>query len=124
MTNISRAAKKLLAVLFPPTIEYSREKDRSVYERFAIPFAFKPRLSVLEATVAAAAALLRIFLGCILFAVWGTYTLQIWFHVPNLLLRLAILIPLLFLFLISLALMMVVIAFLARAILPAKTFQM
>ena len=45
------------------------ERDRPGYERFAIPYSFKPRLSLVEALVASLGAFLRIFLGSLLFAV-------------------------------------------------------
>jgi hypothetical protein len=51
---------------------------RAKYERFAIPYSFKPALSVGEAALAAFAAFLRIFLGSLLFAFCGAYTLSVW----------------------------------------------
>jgi hypothetical protein len=107
-------------MLFPPEPEYEGFDDRSVYERFAIPFAFEPRLSVVEATVAAIATFFRIVLGCLLFAIWGTYTLLVWLDIPNLFLRIVILIPLLAVFLLALALVMLAITALAKVFIPAK----
>jgi hypothetical protein len=109
--------------LFPPDPAFRDAPDRSIYERFAIPFAFKPRLSVLEATVAAIATFFRIVLGCLLFAIWGTYTLLVWFDIPNLFWRVAILLPLLAVFLLALALLMLAITALAKVFIPAKTSQ-
>ena len=77
------------ALLFPPAELDRRAAHRSIYERFAIPYTFKPRLSLAEAFVAATAAFLRIFLGCLLFAVCGTYALLAWSTIHSLLLRLA-----------------------------------
>jgi len=108
---------KLLALLFPATTS-SSGPDRSVYERFAIPFAFKPRLSFFEAIVAVAATFLRLVLGCLLFAVWGTYSLLIWFDVPSLFFRVCILVPLFVVFLLALALMLLAIAAIVKALLP------
>jgi hypothetical protein len=48
------------------------------YERLAIPYSFKPALSVGDAVLAAFAAFLRIFLGSLLFAFCGAYTLSVW----------------------------------------------
>src|SRR5215471_4361331 len=109
--------RKLRNLLFPPTTSY-RGTDRSVYQRFAIPFAFKPRLSFFEAIVAVAATFLRLVLGCLLFAVWGTYSLLIWFDVPSLFFRVCILVPLFVVFLLALALMLLAIAAIVKALLP------
>ena len=46
--------------------------------RFALPYSFKPQLSLLEAAIAAIATFLRIFLGCLLSAIWGSYMLAAW----------------------------------------------
>ena len=109
--------RKLRNLLFPPTTSY-RGTDRSVYQRFAIPFAFKPRLSVFEAMVAVAATFLRLVLGCLLFAVWGTYSLLVWFNVASLFFRICILVPLLVVFLLALALMLLAIGALVKALVP------
>jgi hypothetical protein len=92
----------------------------SAPERLAIPFTFPPRLSFLEAVVAAAGAFLRIFLGCLLFAVWGTYTLFAWSLIHGLLLRLATVVVLLVLFLFFLALLLITIAFLTKVSSPKR----
>lgn len=60
-----------------------------MYERFAIPYSFKPRLSLGEAIVAAGAAFLRIFLGSLLFAFWGAYSFATVLKIQNLFLRVA-----------------------------------
>jgi hypothetical protein len=80
---------KARILLFPPADLDRRAADRSIYERFAIPYTFKPRLSLTEACVAATTAFLRIFLGCLLFAVCGTYALLAWSTIHSLFLRLA-----------------------------------
>jgi hypothetical protein len=123
VTQAGRLLGKLWSQLFPPDPAFRDAPDRSIYERFAIPFAFKPRLSVLEATVAAIATFFRIVLGCLLFAIWGTYTLLVWFDIPNLFWRVAILLPLLAVFLLALALLMLAITALAKVFIPAKTSQ-
>jgi hypothetical protein len=51
---------------------------RAKYERLAIPYSFKPALSLGEAVIAAFAAFLRIFLGSLLFALCGAYALSVW----------------------------------------------
>jgi len=59
-----------------------------------------------------------------LFAVWGTYTLLVWFDIPNVVWRFAILLPLLAVFLLALALVMLAITALARVVIPASTSRM
>jgi hypothetical protein len=91
---------------------------RSSYERFAIPYSFKPQLSVAEAAISAAGALLRIFLGSILFAVWGAYTLFAWSSIHNVLLRGGAVLALLLLFAAALAVLMLAVSALVRRCLP------
>lgn len=74
-----------------------------MYERFAVPYKFQPRLSVSDAAAFALRTFLRILLGSILFGLWGTYTLLAWTSIHNPYLRAAALIPLLVLFLVLLA---------------------
>jgi hypothetical protein len=124
MKRITQLLLQLLAAMSPPNPERADAVGRSAYERFALPFAFKPRLSFAEAAVAVVASLLRIFLGSLLFAVWGAYALEIWFHVGNLFLRWAVLLPYGIVFLFAIALLMAAIASIARALLPAKSFRM
>jgi hypothetical protein len=115
--------EKLWRLLFPAVEQPGQvtgNVDRSAYERFAIPFTFQPRLSLLEAAVAAIGAFLRILLGCLLFAVWGTYTLFAWSLIHSPLLRLGAVMVLLVLFLFSLALLLVTIAFLTRLSSPKR----
>jgi hypothetical protein len=90
---------KARAVLFPSADLDRRVADRSVYERFALPYTFKPRLSLADACVAATTAFLRIFLGCLLFAVCGTYALFAWSTIHSLFLRLAAVLALTLVFL-------------------------
>ena len=94
------------ALLFPPAGLDGRVADRSIYERFAIPYTFKPRLSLAEACVAATTAFLRIFLGCLLFAVCGTYALFAWSTIHSLFLRLAAVLAMTFVFLVLFTILM------------------
>jgi hypothetical protein len=72
--------KPLLVARLRELLVFDRNQDshddpgRSSYERFAIPNTFKPHLSPAEAAISAIGAFLRILLGSILFAVWGTYS--------------------------------------------------
>ena|SRR5579862_3212962 len=104
--------------LFPPASVDAPLVDRSVYERLPLPHVFKPRLSLSQAAVATLGALLRIFLGSCLFALWGTSTIFIWQNIPNFLLRAGVLVPLFVVFLLSMALLMSALGSLFRAISP------
>ena len=95
--------------------------ERSEYERFAIPYSFKPQLSILEAILLAAGAFLRIFLGSLLFAVWGVYTLLTWNAIHSLPWRIAAMAPMGALFLICFALLMWGISALLRRLPPRRT---
>jgi len=88
--------------------------ERSVYERFAIPYSFKPQLSVTEAVVAASAAFFRIFLGSLLFAFWGAYSLSTVLRIRSWFWRVLVAVPLIALFLVLLASLMLGISALAR----------
>jgi hypothetical protein len=76
--------------------------DRGRYERFTIPYLFQPALSVAEAVRATLRTFLRIFLGSLLFGVWGAYALLLWTSVRNPFLRVAAMIPMIALFLVLL----------------------
>jgi hypothetical protein len=91
-------------------------EDRSAYERFAIPYTFKPQLSFSEAVVAAAGAFLRVFCGCLLFAIWGSYSLFAWGTIRNPFWRLGIELPLFFCFVLAFLAVMLAIAALVRAV--------
>jgi hypothetical protein len=116
--NLLRNAglKKLQAVLFPAAVPDHDIGDRSVYERFALPYVFTPRLSLLQALAATLGALLQIFLGSLLFAVWGAYTILVWPMFRSYFWRVAVLLPMLALFLLLLALVITGIAALVRMV--------
>jgi hypothetical protein len=113
-----QSLEKLWLLLFPAVEQPGG--NRNAPERLAIPFTFPPRLTFLEAVVAAIGAFLRIFLGCLLFAVCGTYSLFAWSTIHNPLLRVGAVMVLLVLFLFSLALLLVTIAFLTRISSPKR----
>ena len=108
------------ALLFPPAVHDDRAADRCVHERFAIPYTFKPQLSLAEAFIAATVALLRIFVGSLLFAVCGTYTLVAWSNIQSLFLRVAAVLSLVLLFLVSLFLLMLASSALTRIYSPRR----
>ena len=92
-----------------------------LHERFAIPHSFKPQLSFTEAVVAAGGAFLRIFLGSLLFAVWGVYTILAWNAIPNVFLRGVVLLALVSTFVLALAFLMLVVSALVRKAWPRKS---
>ena len=106
--------------LFPQADPDDRATERSVYERFAIPYTFKPQLSLAEAIVAAATAFLRIFLGSVIFAVCGTYALFAWSTIHNLLFRIAVMVGWILLFAVLLLLLMLASAALTRIVSPKR----
>jgi len=99
--------RDIQALIFPEAPRSESESaaaaERSPFERFAIPFLFQPALTPAQATVAALRTLLRIFLGSLLFGVWGAYALLLWTSVPTPLLRVAAMIPMIALFLVLLS---------------------
>jgi len=80
--------------------------------------AFKPRLSFGEAVVATLGTLLRIFLGSLLFAIWGSYAWFAWTALPNYLLRVVVILPMFLLFLVCMLLLLSAIGALQRAVWP------
>ena len=115
------ACVEVRALLFPSPDFSDPGIERSVYERFAIPYTFKPQLSFAEALVAVAGALLRIFLGSLVFAIWGTYSLQAWAAITSNVWRVAAVLPLLLLFLLPMAAVMIGISALVRTISPRRS---
>lgn len=105
---------RLRARLFPPVEPPRRASGRPVYERFAIPYSFKPNLSVAEAVIATIATFLRIFLGSLLFAFWGAYSLAALNRIRTFSWRVAVAPVLIVLFLALLALLMLAISALER----------
>jgi len=95
--------------------------DASRLERFALPYVFKPRLSLGDAFAAAIFMLLRIFMGSLLFAFWGTGTLLAWSAIGNRFWRVAALLPLLLLFPILFGLLMSGISAMANLFIRRRT---
>ena len=111
---------KLGDLLALPPQPDSAGPARSQYERIAIPHSFKPQLSVAEAAFAAGGAVLRIFLGSLLFAVWGTYSFIAWSAVQNVFLRSIMALFLVALFVVLLLALMLAISGLGRMIWPRR----
>ena len=107
------------ALLTPPGEDLeARNPERSVYERFAIPYSFKPQLSLAEALISVGAAFLRILLGSILFGFSGGYTIVAWNSIQNLFLRVVVVLVLVCLFVISFTFLMLAISALVRMLWP------
>lgn len=92
----------------------------SVYERFAIPYTFKPQMGLLEAILSALAAFLRICCGCLWFAVWGAYTYWICAAIPVLLFRPFAFVVLLAVFLLGFGFMMQAVSALLHRLWPNR----
>ena len=75
MPWVRPAWAEIKSLLFSNALPSHDAADRGKYDRLAIPYSFKPSLSVTQAFLAATVAFLRIFLGSLLFAFWGTYSL-------------------------------------------------
>jgi hypothetical protein len=90
------------ALIFPEAASSKAGEDGSLHQRFAIPHMFQPSLTPTQALKAALRTLLRIFLGSVLFGVWGAYALLAWTSIHNLFLQVAVMIPMIALFLVLL----------------------
>jgi hypothetical protein len=97
-----------------------RNPERSVYERFAIPYTFKPQLSVAEALISVAGAFLRIVLGSILFGFSGAYTILAWNSIRNVVLRVLVVLFLISVFVVSFFFLMLAISALVRMLWPKR----
>ena len=102
--------RRLVARMFPPFDGPPQPSSKSVGEPFAIPYMFNPNLSFSGALIAVALSLSRIFLGSLLFAVWGTGSLMAWSRIHNHFWRAMALAPLILLFLVSFAALMIAIS--------------
>jgi hypothetical protein len=86
----------------------------SAFERLAVPHTFQPRMSLAAASFAALVALVRIFLGSMLFAVWGGCTWALWVVIPNPLWRYVTLVPVIAGLAVTMGLLMIGISVCAR----------
>jgi hypothetical protein len=109
--------KNVHAAIAAP-VERPQQGGRSAYQRLAVPFTFKPELSVGEAIVASMAAFLRIFLGSILFGVYGWNALVTWNSIHSPFWRVAVVPPMILVFLLLFALLMAAISAAVRKVLP------
>jgi hypothetical protein len=90
---------------------------RPMHHRFAIPYSFKPELSVPEALIAAFGAFLRIFLGSILFGVYGWNSLVRWNAIRSTFWKVVAVPPIILLFVLLFTLLMAAISAMVRKLL-------
>jgi hypothetical protein len=114
--TLERALDLLVPAPDPPVAGTPDQAERSAHERFALPYVFRPRLSFFEACLEVFAALLKIFFGSLLFAFWGAYSYFLWSTVSSVFLRVIVLLPLLVVFLVLFALLMIAITAAARLV--------
>jgi len=98
--------KRIESILYRAANQPEPAEHRSLAEQFAIPHVYRPDLSVRQALLFSVAAVTRIFLGSLLFALWGTGAALAWGALPNLFLRILVLVLMVALFLVALAALM------------------
>jgi hypothetical protein len=91
---------------------------RTGFQRLPIPHTFNEGLGFPEAAIAVAQALLRILLGCLLFAMWGTLALWLWDAIRSPIWRGLVLAPVVAFFLLSLLAVMIAISIGVKAVTP------
>lgn len=112
--------QKIFSRFALPAPQAQSAGPRSIAQRFAVPHSFAPDLSLPEAMIRVAAALARILLGSLLFALWGVFSARTWAAVPSHFWRGASILPLALLFLLPFAALMAGISALVRAVSPKK----
>ena len=105
--------------MFPP-FGGAPEAARSVGEALAIPHTFNPSLTFAGALIAVVSALTRIFLGCMLLAMWGVGTLTAWSRIHNHFFAGLAMIPLILLLLALFASLMIAISTVVTWISPRR----
>jgi hypothetical protein len=93
-----RNLKSLFVMAFS---SFPGPEARSGIQRLAVPHTFNEGLGFREAAIAVTDTLLRIFLSCLLFAVWGVFALSCWNALGDSVWRWVILVPLVALLLCS-----------------------
>jgi len=94
---------------------------RTVIQRLAIPHTFQEGLAFPQGAIAIAEAFLRILLGSLLFAFWGTFVWWTWSAIQNNFLRCLVAAFLAAIFLWLVFALMIAISFAARAVMPKRT---
>src|SRR5271165_460462 len=91
---------------------------RNLADRFAIPHDFPPDLTLKEALVRVGGAIVRIFVGSLLFALWGVASALAWNAIQNPFLRVLALLPLLAVFLVTITAVMMGVTAVVKKISP------
>ena len=91
---------------------------KSVFARLAVPFMFNPNLGPADAFLAVLGTLARIFLACLLFALWGGFSAWVWTLIASRFWRMAALGPLLLIFPAALASLLLAIGALEAKLRP------
>src|SRR5271155_1432193 len=108
--------QKILSWFAEPLPQAEPAGRRTLAKRFAVPHNFPPDLSLPEALIRVAAAMARILLGSLLFAVWGVWSTRAWDAIPGQYWRAAAILPLVLLFLIPFTALMAGISAMVRVI--------
>lgn len=111
MTGLRKELRELLS-LEPAELP----SGTSPFERFRVPYQYQPQTTVAGAGYFALVALIRIFLGSLLFAVWGASIWMVCATFHNLTVRIALVIPLAAGLVITMALLMIGISVCARRV--------
>ncbi len=115
--NVGSIGSKM-RLWFVAPIERHGHGERPAYQRLTVPYSFKPELSFTEAIIGALGAFLRIFLGSILFGVYGWNAIVTWNGIRSPFWRGAAVVPMVLLFLLLFALLMAAISAMVRKLLP------
>jgi hypothetical protein len=107
--------------MFPPFDGPPRAGARSVGEPFAIPYTFNPQFTFSGALIALVSSVSRICLGSLLFAVWGVGSLIALSRIHSQFWSAVALIPLILLFLVLFAVLMIAISTLVGWISPHRS---
>jgi hypothetical protein len=118
MRRFRTLAEKLWLLMVPdqgPAIQ-----GRSILSRLEVPYTFNPNLRIVDALVAVAGSLARIFSACVLFAVWGGVSALAWSAIGNHFWRAVAVLLLVLLFLAGLAALMIAITAVGRMLAPRR----
>jgi len=117
LNNVRRRIHQIAGLLFPLPEYPGTVGVQSPFEQFAVPHQFQPKLTLGEAVVSVFLALIRIFAGSMLFAVWAASSFLTWSAVRNFVGRALLLTMLLAVFLVVLGALMIAINVMGRMIL-------
>jgi hypothetical protein len=120
MRRLRAFGEKWLGWIFPDHAPGAPSQAGSVFSRLEVPYTFSPSLSFGGALIAVVSCLARIFSACLLFAIWGGLSALAWSGIGNHFWRAAAVLPLVLLFLVGLATLMIAISAVERMITPKR----